>query len=264
VKKQENKKQPLFVAITETGTDNKAMINPEDSSFYEILERAISNPDVNAAKLQVLFDMQKHDTDKVAKAKFFKSMVWVQEQLQTIPEDKENEQTHTTYSSYKALLSHVKPFYIEAGFALVFSEEDATRENEIRICVDVIHEAGYSKHYHTEIPMDDRGIKGVINKTKPHAKGSSISYGRSYLMKMIFNLLTGEADDNNGNGTGGALGTADDKQIKKIKDLREALSLSEVDFKKRLKKRFNTDCPRNLTFDEAKELIRALTLLKKG
>lgn len=234
------------------------------SSLYELLEKVASNPNVDAAKLQVIFDMQQDDLDRTAKSEFFKSMVWVQKQLRTVPEDKENTQTHSMYSSYKALLAHVKPLCIEAGFALVFSEEDATREGEIRICVDVMHKAGYSQQYHTEIPMDDRGIKGVINKTKPHAKGSSISYGRSYLMKMVFNLLTGEADDSDGNSVAGPLDTSDDKQIKKIKDLREELSLSEADFKKRLKKRFDTDCPRNLTHEEAEELIRALTLLKKN
>ena len=230
--------------------------------FTVLLEKMMLNPDVPADKLQVMLDMQENNFNRSAKVAFSVGMKKVQEQLQIVPEDKENEQTHSMYSSYKILMAYVKPFYVEAGFALVFSEEDTDKENEVRICIDVMHEAGCTKHYHTDIPLDDRGIKGTINKTRPHAKGSSISYGRSYLVKMIFNLSTGEADDSDGNSPGSSLGTSDDKQIKKIKDLREELSLSEEDFKKRLKKRFNTDCPRNLTYIEAEELIRALTMLR--
>ena len=238
---------------------------PQEQSdpFSILLEKMILNPDVPADKLKVVLDMQENNLNRSAKVAYSVGMGQVQEQLQVVPEDKINDQTHSTYSSYKILMAYVKPFYIEGGFALTFYEEDATVENEIRVCVDVIHKGGYTKHYHTDIPLDDRGIKGTVNKTRPHAKGSSISYGRSYLIKMIFNLSTGEADDSDGNGAGGSLGASDDKQIKKIKDLREELSLSEEDFKKRLKKRFNTDCPRNLTYTEAEELIRALTILKE-
>ena len=231
--------------------------------FTVLLEKMMLNPDVPADKLKVVLDMQKHNLNRSAKVAYSVGMGQVQEQLRVVPEDKKNDQTHSTYSSYKILMAYVKPFYVAAGFALTFYEEDATVENEIRICVDVMHKAGYTKHYHTDIPLDDRGIKGTVNKTRPHAKGSSISYGRSYLIKMIFNLSTGEADDSDGNSPGSSLGASDDKQIKKIKDLREELSLSEEDFKKRLKKRFNTDCPRNLTYTEAEELIRALTILKE-
>ena len=240
----------------------KDKLQKQSDPFGVLLERMMLNPDVSADKIQVMLDMQKHNLDRTAKVAYSVGMKQVQEQLQVVPEDMRNEQTHSKYSSYKILMAYVKPFYVEAGFALVFSEEDTDREGEVRICVDVMHEAGYTKHYHTDIPLDDRGIKGTINKTRPHAKGSSISYGRSYLIKMIFNLSTGEADDNDGNSFSNPSGAVDDKQIKKIKDLRDELSLSEDDFKKRLKKRFNTDCPRNLTRAEAEELIRALTMLK--
>lgn len=237
---------------------------PQEQSdpFSLLLERMLLDPNVPADKLQVMLDSQESNLDRNAKIAFSVSMGKVQAQLSVVPEDKINDQTHSAYSSYKMLISYVKPFYIEAGFALTFYEEDSTKKGEIRVCVDVMHKAGHTKTYHTDVPLDDSGIKGTINKTRPHAKGSSISYGRSYLIKMVFNLSTGEADDNNGNGTAGPLGTSDDKQIKKIKDLREKLSMSEEDFKKRLKKRFDTDCPRNLTYTEAEDLIRALSLLK--
>jgi len=229
-----------------------------------IVERAMTDPSISADKLRVLIDMERADLDRKAKQAFSVSMIKVQKELSAIPEDMSNNQTHSTYSSYKTILKHAKPLYIGAGFALTFYEEDALKEGEIRICIDILHEEGYIKKYHTDIPLDDRGVKGMVNKTQPHAKGSSISYGRSYLMKMIFNLSTGEIDDD-GNAAGGvSLDTmSNDQQVKQIKDLWEKIGMPEEQFKKRLKKRYKTDCPRNLKSFQADELIGTLVGMVK-
>mgnify|MGYP002040969543 CR=1 FL=1 len=44
--------------------------------------------------------------------------------------------------------------------------------------------------------MDANGMKGQQNKTATHAFGSSMSYGRRYLLLMVFDIaLTNEDDD---------------------------------------------------------------------
>lgn len=232
------------------------------------LEDAMLNPALSSESLKMLLAYDKAKRAKAEQQAFNVGMLNVQKALRVVPEDKENESTHSTYASYKILLKYIKPFYIKEGFALVFHEMESVKEGNVRICLDVLHEAGLKEIYWTDIPLDNKGIKGTVNKTNTHAKGSSISYGRSYLVKMIFNLSTGDKDDDDGNGAGvteeapSATSKASDAQIKRIKDLRDSLNLKEEDFKARLVKRFNKDCPRNLLYSEAEDLIRALNLIK--
>jgi len=63
-----------------------------------------------------------------------------------------------------------------------------------------MHQDGWTKTYWTDIPLDDKGFKGTPNKTQTHAKGSSLSYGKSYLLRLIFNIPTGDDDDGNSAG----------------------------------------------------------------
>jgi hypothetical protein len=223
------------------------------------LERAMFDPNISAEKLQLLIGFEEKRRHSEAVKAFDVAMLQVQRELHSVPEDSENEQTHSQYASYKAILKFVKPVYLAAGFALSFHEEDTEKIDEVRVSVDVMHDAGHVKTYHYDSPMDDKGFKGTVNKTRPHAKGSSVSYGRSYLMKMIFNLLTGEEDDDDGNGAGGDPLKVNDKQIERIKELRTELGLAEEEFQKRMKKRYSVDCPRRLNKEQADELIKTLT-----
>lgn len=64
-----------------------------------------------------------------------------------------------------------------------------------------MHEAGHTKRYYVDLPIDSTGIKGSVNKTGVHANGSTYSYARRYLTMMIFNVvLTNEDNGRNGGG----------------------------------------------------------------
>jgi len=132
-----------------------------------------------------------------AEKAFNQDMIACQEEMPVIPKDKKNDQTHSSYSSYETILKWAKPIYTKYGFSVLFYEEDSSLEGNIRVSADVMHKSGHTKKVHTDIPMDDKGAKGTVNKTQTHAKGSSISYGRNYLMRMIFNIPTGDEDDGN-------------------------------------------------------------------
>jgi hypothetical protein len=66
---------------------------------------------------------------------------------------------------------------------------------------NVMHEEGHTELVDADIPLDSTGIKGTVNKTATHATGSSFQYARNYMMRMIFNIPTGD-DDDDGNGAG--------------------------------------------------------------
>lgn len=169
----------------------------EETQFFSLVERLATNPDVDVNKLKQILEMQEHILDKNAEQAFNAAMVQAQRQMPLVPRDKKNQQTNSKYSAYETILKHCKPVYTKNGFSILFYEGDARRENEIRIMADIMHEQGHTKTRYVDVPIDSTGIQGKVNKTATHAKGSSVSYGRSYLLRMIFNVPTGDDDDGN-------------------------------------------------------------------
>ena len=204
--------------------------------------------------------MNDANMDRRAKVAYNEAMARVQGLIPVVPKDMENEQTGSRYSSYESLLKYAKPIYTREGFSLVFSEGSTSTPDNIRIQVDILHSSGHSEVRWTDVPIDDRGIKGNVNKTRTHAKGSSNSYGRGYLMRMVFNMSTGEDDD--GNGASGDLNAITPGQAETISVCRQAAGLSVMEFQARLQKKYHTADINSLTFTQADELITVLQMIK--
>jgi len=163
------------------------------------LERLVTNPNVTPEKVQKFLDMQEHILDRQAQVQFNAAMVKAQGQMQTVLKNKQGERS--PYADLEAVLAMSKPIYTNEGFAVTFSEGFGTTEHPlkdgyIRMVADIMHESGHTKIVTADVPLDDRGPQGQINKTGTQATGSSFSYGRRYLNCMIWNIGTG--DDNDG------------------------------------------------------------------
>ena len=167
--------------------------------MIQVIEKAVMNPEVDPAKMQQLLDIQITIMDRQAKQAYSAAMSACQREMPLIVKNAENTQTNSKYSKHEMICKAIKPIYTKHGFSLTFSEGKADVEGEIRTICDVEHELGYSKQYHIDLPKDNAGIKGTVNKTPIHAKGSTFSYGRRYLTLMVFDLAT--YDDNDGNMT---------------------------------------------------------------
>ena len=179
-----------------------------------LLQMAIeSGADVE--KLEKLMDLQERWEANQASKEFNVSMALAQAEMPEIFEDKTNAQTRSTYSSYEGILKAVKPIYTKHGFSMLFYEGDNDSE-DIRVCADVMHAGGHTRQLHVDIPLDMTGIKGTVNKTRPHAKASSISYGRNYIIRMVWNLATSEDD---GNAAGKTVDLIDDEQLLNLEAL---------------------------------------------
>jgi len=216
-------------------------IPEEQTSFFAAIERLAKNPLVDVAKIQQIMDMQEHILDRNAKQESNAAMVRVQSNIPIVPKDKMNEGTKppSPYSSYEMIMKHCKPVYTTEGFAVSTYEGSQVRENEkfpviaegdVRIFGDVMHEGGWSKTYYVDIPLDDKGPQGTKNKTLPHAKKSSLSYGRSALMCMVLNIPTGDGDDGNAAGKSSAYIT--DKQLSIITTMIDEKSITHSRIKK--------------------------------
>jgi hypothetical protein len=136
--------------------------------------------------------------DKVA---FNGALARVQANARRIRANAENPQTRSKYANFAALDSVMRPLYVAEGLSLSFDTADVDKPDTVRVVCDVSL-GGYTRRYHIDMPADGKGAKGNDVMTKTHATGSAISYGKRYLLLMIFNLAVGENDDD-GNAAGG-------------------------------------------------------------
>jgi hypothetical protein len=215
----------------------KELITPEvigethQPNFLDIIERLSSNPNVDVEKIQRIIDMQKQLTDREAQHAFNYAMVRAQKNMPIVAKKEKNTQTNSKYAGYDEILKQCQPIYTAEGFSVTFYQGHATAENPLdkdsnRIMADIMHEAGHTKTVYVDIPVETTGIKGNSNMTKTHATGSSIQYGRGYLMRMIFNIPTGDDDD--GNKAGGIIKYISDKQKSSIVDMFNSLELTAI------------------------------------
>jgi hypothetical protein len=184
--------------------------------FFGVIERLSMMPDIPVDKIKQRMEMLEHVLDRNAKKAYNPQMKRAQSQMPIVPKDMKNSQTNSKYSALETILKHCKPIYTSEGFSLTFYEGDSVKDGNVRLLVDIMHSDGHTETKHIDIPIDDKGIKGMVNKTLTHAKVSSISYGKSNLVRMVFNIPTGEDDD--GNLAGGSVERITDKQANEIAD----------------------------------------------
>jgi len=98
---------------------------------------------------------------------------------------------------------------IEEGFSISFSTEPRQGGGVI-IHGKLLHKGGHSQIYSLPLPADDSGGKNNIQGI-----GSAVSYGKRYLITMIFNIVT-VGEDNDGNVPPN---TIDDEQVKVLREL---------------------------------------------
>jgi len=169
---------------------------PQNQSLLATIERAAKDPGVDIDKMERLLAMAERMESRNAEQQFNEAMRQVQEGVPRILRDATNPSTNSKYARLESLLKVVVPIYTAAGFSISFGTADCPHADHYRITATVSHKAGHSRPYQCDIPADTTGMKGMMNKTKTHGFGSTMSYGRRYLTLLIFNIaLVNEDDD---------------------------------------------------------------------
>lgn len=168
------------------------------SDIIQIISRAASDPNVDIEKMERLLAMRERMEDRAAEKAFNQAKRDAQKKMPAVVRDADNDQTRSKYARLETISNAIDPIITEFGFSTSFSEGETDKESHIRILCDLAHVDGHSKQYHTDVPLDATGMKGNVNKTKTHAYGSTLSYGRRYLKCSIFDvILKGEDTDGN-------------------------------------------------------------------
>jgi len=166
------------------------------TSIIQVIERAAMDPNVDIDKMERLLGMQERILTKESELSFSRSMSQCQEEMPPVVANAANNQTSSKYAKFENIVTTIKPNITKHGFSISFGTNDSPLEKHIRITCDVMHRDGHTKNFHFDLPLDINGLKGNANKTEVHATGSTMSYGKRYLILMIFNIAVhGEDDD---------------------------------------------------------------------
>lgn len=182
--------------VTKIEQEEAAPMLPADP-MISMIERVAMDPDVDIAKLERMLDMKERLEAKEAERQFNDAFARCQREIPTVLKNKRNQQTNSNYADLAAVESAVMPTVNAHGFSMRFFPTASPVDGHYGVDCVVSHEAGHSETHHADVPSDGNGIKGNANKTATHAFGSTMSYGRRYLLCMVWNIATA---DNDGNG----------------------------------------------------------------
>ena len=178
-------------------TTDIARIDPDSPAG--IMMQLMSNGDDGKFDVdgfgKMLEFQERHEANK-AKKVFACDFAVAQSNIDAVVKTKINPQTNSKYAGLDAVIEMSKPVYTAQGFSIIYYEGKAEKEEEVRVYADVLHRAGHKETYHLDVPLGGVGIQGKVNMTRIHAKATSFTYGRRYLLCNIWNIPTQDDDGN--------------------------------------------------------------------
>ncbi|MBI1493435.1 ERF family protein [Halocynthiibacter styelae] len=225
--------------------------------MVSMIERIAVDPDADLDKLERMLVMKERLDKETARKAFNAAFSDCQAQIPQVLRNRSNNQTHSRYADLAAIEAAITPVITSHGLSVRFYPTRSDIEGHMGVDCVVSHAQGHNEEYHADVPADGKGLRGNDNKTATHAFGSTMSYGRRYLLCMIFNIAT--ADDNDGNNQKAMATAINEDQFRHLRDALEASGMPEVKFHTA----FNCADPENATlhqfpasrFDEAMDRL---------
>lgn len=165
----------------------------ESHAMLSVIERVALDPAIDIAKLEKMLDMQERILNRNAKQAFMADFATMQAEL---PEIAERGESHNKqkYATLEDINEAVKPILQKHGFGVSFR----VKQNGHIIVTGILsHREGHSEETEMMLPADNSGSKNAVQ-----AIGSTVSYGKRYVLCALLNISTRKEDDD---GNGGAV-----------------------------------------------------------
>jgi hypothetical protein len=183
--------QPELIPASDKYWKPKEDALTQGPSLMGLIDYAVKNQSAIEV-IKELRAMQMFDDAKRAERDFNEALESAQNEVSEVVPDAMNEQTGKKYASFKALNALLRPVYLRHKFTLSFNAAPSPNPEEIHVICDVSHKGGCTKQYMIPMSTDNKGPKGGGVMSKQQAFAAAASYGRSILLKMIFNIAIGE------------------------------------------------------------------------
>jgi len=224
---------------------------------------AAADPRINIAKMKELTELRRQMRLEDAEDNFKMALHAAQSEMRPIEADAANDQTHSKYATLYKVDKALRPIYSKHGLSVSFNTADCPLPNHTRVLAYV--ERGlFTREYQYDVAVDTKGPKGNDVMTKTHAGGSALSYGKRYLLLMIFHVTIGDPGrpaDDDGNAAAG-LEPVNPAQLKFLIELADTAGADKVKFCSLLKVDSMANIPAS-RFDEAKAQLDRKLLAKQ-
>ncbi len=161
-------------------------------SLLQVIANAVTDPRMDVAKMQALFDLQRQIMAEQRKIEFDEAMTRLQKQIPHIP--KHGQGKNSRFAKYDDMDVIIRPMYTAEEFSLSFNEESRT-DNKITFALEVSRK-GHSKFYRLTVSSDTAALNKFDKAVRPAIQddGSTASYARRYLIKLAFNIIEKDED----------------------------------------------------------------------
>jgi len=194
--------------------------------MISMIERVAMDPNADLDKLERMLAMKERMESTAAQTSFNEALASAQNEMPTIAARHNNDQTKSKYAKLADIYAECKPVAASHGFSFNAIPVAGGRDGFINMRW-TLRRGSHTEGDVSEVPVDDKGMKGTSNKTQTHAYGSTTSYGRRYLFCAVFDIAIGDDDDAKG---GGAPALVSSEQYVILRDLLERSGLDEIKF----------------------------------
>lgn len=260
-------------AMTIDHTDGNAqtLVPASDAPMMAVIERIVMDPSIPIDRLERMLAMKERMEDRAKEDKaweaqkaYFTAMSACQTEIPVVRKKQRNTHTNSNYADLAAIEAEAMPIIHRHGFAVSFQPDGYNTDGALRILWEISHSEGHVRNGVGEIPVDGAGSQGKVNKTGTQAFGSTATYGRRYLLCMLFNISTG--DDNDGNKVKAAEDDGrviTDVQVSVIQGLIDQAALEIDKFCEHWKIEALPDIPSSKFTEVVASLRRRIEFLKK-
>lgn len=241
-------------AIQEREEHAPNVITTDANSLLATITNAASDPNTDVEKMERLWSFYERITARQAEQAYGAAMNAAQKAIPHVAKNQRNTHTKSDYANLEAVSEAADPIIHQHGFSLSYGTDTSDLPNHYRITCDVTHADGHTKRFHADIPSDSAGAKGQSNKNATQAFGSTMTYGRRYLKCLIFDIKTGDRDDDGNRASGGDVISED-----QLANLREQIEAANADVQ-RFCRHFRIEALPNLPaakFEEAMRMLKA-------
>lgn len=174
------------VATRDAAAIQAAPAHNDASAIIQVIERAAMNPEVDIDKMERLLQMQERIYSRNAEMEFNAAMSAMQDEMPSIAE--RGRSHNGNYATFEDINDVAKPIMKRHGFSVTFRVKNI--QGGIEVTGVLMHKAGHREETTMTLPLDTSGSKNNVQ-----AVGSSVSYGKRYVMSALLNITTRGADD---------------------------------------------------------------------
>lgn len=178
-------------------------------SLVSLIHRLATNPNLNPETFKVLIEAAERERLDARKAEFSLALHAIQSKGLRVHKGKQAK--NSRYAPLEDIDKVLHPHLQEYGLAVSFDCPEVASNGLMLMMLKVYHVNGYSEPRTLPMPVDDIGTnrEGKALRPKVQDHGSTVSYSRRQLLKMTFNVIETDEDDDGELGEGSSPITQD-------------------------------------------------------